>query len=348
MPGGEEEEVRGRHADYYLALAERATPELEGGGQAAWLERLEREHDNLRAALSWLLEHGEPERAARLGSATWLFWVVRGHAGEGQLWLERALASGRLTGSNRAKTLGAISLLLFAKGEIGRMSDLVEEAITEARAVGDEETLTFLTMQRGYAATFRGDLDAAEEALSGALAVLRERGGRWGTAPVLNVLAQVALSRGDFGRAMELLRESEAVLRETDDAFMLAINLNIQATISQLEGDDARTAELLRESVGLSAALRDTWALVYGLVGLAGVAARHGDPERAARLCGAAKALGEAAFVRVAFPPTQALYEQDLANIRAQLDAEAFEVAWAEGRAMSMEEAVAEALEARE
>src|SRR3712207_2083603 len=126
---GEDEEVRGRHADYYLALAELATPELEGGAQAAWLERLEREHDNLRAALGWSLEHGEPERAARLASSTWLFWAVRGYAGEGQLWLERALASGELAGSALARTLSAISLLLFAKGEIGQMSALVEEAI---------------------------------------------------------------------------------------------------------------------------------------------------------------------------------------------------------------------------
>jgi predicted ATPase/DNA-binding XRE family transcriptional regulator len=126
---GEGDEIRGRHAAYYLGLAERATPELEGGGQASWLERLEREHDNLRAALGWLLGHDEPDRAARLAAATWLFWVVRGHAGEGQMWLERALASGGLTGDDRAKTLGAISLLLLAKGEIGRMSDVVEEAI---------------------------------------------------------------------------------------------------------------------------------------------------------------------------------------------------------------------------
>jgi non-specific serine/threonine protein kinase len=111
----EGEEIRRRHADHYLALAERATGELEGGGQVAWLERLEREHDNLRAALSWRLEHGEPEGAARLVAATWLFWIVRGHAGEGQMWLERALASGRFTGSGRAKTLGAISLLLLAR-----------------------------------------------------------------------------------------------------------------------------------------------------------------------------------------------------------------------------------------
>jgi predicted ATPase/DNA-binding XRE family transcriptional regulator len=341
---GEGEEIRGRHADYYVALAEQATPELEGGGQVAWLERLEREHDNLRAALAWLLEHGRAEQTARLGSAIWLYWVVRGHAGEGQMWLERALASGRLTGSERANTLGAISLLLLAKGEIGLMTELVEEAIAEAVAAGDEETLTFLLIQRGYAATFRGDLDNAEEALSEALAVLRDRGGRWGAAPVLNALAQVALSRGDFGRAMGFLREGEALSRETQDAFMLATNLNIQATISQLRGDEEHTEAVLRESVALSSALRDTWALVYGLVGLAGIAARHEEPERAARIFGAAEARGEAASVKIAFPPARSLYEQDLAIVKARLDPEAFEASWEEGRTMTVKEAVAEAL----
>jgi predicted ATPase/DNA-binding XRE family transcriptional regulator len=341
---GEGAEIRGRHAAYYVTLAERATPELEGGGQVAWLERLEREHDNLRAALAWLLEHGRPEQTARLGSAIWLYWVVRGHAGEGQMWLERALASGRLTGSERANTLGAISLLLLAKGEIGLMTELVEEAIAEARAADDEETLNFLIIQRGYAATFRGDLDTAEESLSRTLAVMRDRGGRWGAAPVLNALAQVALSRGDFERAMGFLHEGESLSRETEDAFMLATNLNIQATISQLEGDEERTAAVLRESVALSSALRDNWALVYGLVGLAGITARHGAPERAARLFGAAEAMGEAASVTIAFPPARALYEQDLTAVRAQLDAETFEASWEEGRTMTVKEAVAEAL----
>jgi predicted ATPase/DNA-binding XRE family transcriptional regulator len=341
---GEGEEIRERHADYFVALAERATPQLEGGGQVEWLERLEREHDNLRAALAWLLEHGRPESTARLSSAIWLFWVVRGHAGEGQMWLERALASGRLTGSERANTLSAISLLLLAKGEIALMTELVEEGIAEASAVQDEEMLTFLLIQRGYAATFRGDLDSAEEALSEALAVLRDRGGRWGAAPVLNALSQVALSRGDFGQAMGFLRRGEAVSRETGDAFSLATNLNIQATISQLEGDEERTRAVLRESVALSSALRDSWALVYGLVGLAGIAARHGEPERAARLFGAAEAMGEAASVTIAFPPARALYEQDLATVRARLDVEALETSWERGRSMTVKEAVTEAL----
>jgi hypothetical protein len=143
---------------------------------------------------------------------------------------------------------------------------------------------------------------------------------------------------------MGLLREGEALSRETGDAFMLATNLNIQATISQLEGDEERTAAVLRESVALSSALRDSWTLVYGLVGLAGIAARHGQPARAARLFGAAEAMGEAASVTIAFPPARALYEQDLATVKAQLDAEAFEASLEEGRTMTVKETVAEAL----
>ena len=129
-----------------------------------------------------------------------------------------------------------------------------------------------------------------------------------------------------------------------EDTFSLANNLNIQATISQLKDDDTLTAALFRESVELSAALRDTWALIYGLIGLAGVATRRGDPERAARLFGAAEALDEAASVTPSFPPTQALYERDLANTRSKLDAQTFAAAWAEVRAMTPQEAVAEAL----
>ena len=87
LEGGDEELVRGRHADYYLVLAERASSELESAGQVAWLERLEHEYDNLRSALGWLLERGEAGRTARLAWAVWLFWVIRGHASEGRLWI---------------------------------------------------------------------------------------------------------------------------------------------------------------------------------------------------------------------------------------------------------------------
>jgi predicted ATPase len=342
---GDEVEARRRHTDYYLALAERASPQLEGAGQVAWLKRLEREYDNLRTALGWLLERGEAGRAARLAWDIWLFWAMRGHASEGRLWMERALSSGdELDDAGQARALCVISALLFAGGEVEGTSEFAVKALEHARAADDGGVLPLAPILRGLAAIYLRDLNSADEILSGALVMCRERNNRWGVAHALIGLGQVTLIRGDFGRAMELLGESEAVAREREDAFTLAVNLNTQATITQLQGDDARTAELLRESVGLLAALRDTWSLVYGVFGRAGVAARQGNAKRAARLFGAAEALREKTSAVPAFPATQTLYEQDLANARAQLDTETFEAAWAEGRAMTLEEVVAEAL----
>jgi predicted ATPase/DNA-binding XRE family transcriptional regulator len=344
--GSEAEDTRRRHARHFLYLAERARPELEGAGQAAWMERLEGEHDNLRAALGFMLERGEAERAVRLGWSVRMFWAVRGHVDDGRRWMGRALAQeGGLAGSIRTRALCVIGLQLLAGGEAGRMPELLEEAVAEAREAGDEEALSNALGLLGYAATFLGDLHKAEEVLPEALAMARDRGDRWALANNLNGLGQARLSRGDFGGAMDPLREGEGLARGAGDAFTLASNLNMQATIAQFRGDDALTADLLRESVGLSAALRNMWSLGYGLVQLAGVAARQGQPVRAARLFGFAEAMSDSTSLTPSFSPAmRALYEQDLPNAVAQLDAEAFDAARAEGRAMSISEAVAEAL----
>ncbi len=113
----------------------------------------------------------------------------------------------------------------------------------------------------------------------------------------------------------------------------------------QLAGDDARTVDLLRESLGLSRDLRNTFSLGFGLIRLSGALAALGQGERAARLCGAAEALREVTGVSMHTVSThQALYKRQVAALRDQLDAETFELAWAEGRKMTLEEAVAEAL----
>ncbi len=342
---GEEEPTRRRHAAYYLALAEHASPELRGGEQVAWLGRLEREYDNLRVTIGWLLDHGQSGRAARLVWGVWLFLAMRGHSGEGRAWMERALASGGdLDDVGRARALCVISALLFAGGAAKGSSEFAGRAVEHAGAAGDEEVLALATMLSGLAAMYLGDLSSAQDMLARALAMGRERDDRWGTSQVLIGLAQVALIRENLGRSAELLDEGESVARESEDSFTLAVNLNTQATIAQLRGDDQRTADLLMESVGLLAALRDTWSLLYGVLGLAGVAARKGDPERAAHLFGAAEALREKTGAVPAFPATQALYERDLASLRAQLPTEMFEAAWAGGRTMTLEETVAVSL----
>ena len=125
---------------------------------------------------------------------------------------------------------------------------------------------------------------------------------------------------------------------------MLATCLDMQAISTRLDGDDVRTAELLRESVGIAGMLRDNFNAVYCATGLAGVADRQGQAERAARLFGTADALSKKTGAQVSWSLWRSLNELDLASTRAMLDSDAFAEAWARGRAMSLEEAVAEAL----
>lgn len=342
---GGEEQTRARHAAYFGDLAVRAGPELKRADQAVWLGRLAREHDNLRAALSWLLGRGEAERVARIGWEIHRFWSVRGHTGEGRRWMERALAgTEELPDGARARALYVVSMLSYVRGDVDRAVEVVEESIAASRAAGDPEILAAALLGRGLTALSGGDLDAAEELLREALAMLREQDDRSGAALGLVGLAQVELARGDPGRAAALLAEAEGLSRSAGDWFTLTAALSSQALESRLRGDDVHTAALLRESVGLAGTLGDAWHVVYGATGLAGVAARQGRAEHAVRLFGAVEALCETMGVAVPSLSWRALNERDLAGAREQLDAGTFDAAWAEGRAMALEEAVAEAL----
>ena len=131
MTVGEDGPVRDRHADYYLALAEAAEPGLLGAGQLAWLDRLEREHDNLRAALDWLRAQGDAEGAARLAASLGRFWFISGHLAEGRRWLEPVLSYGdALSLTTRARALVAGSLLTHQqrRGQGGPIAGVASQA----------------------------------------------------------------------------------------------------------------------------------------------------------------------------------------------------------------------------
>ena len=342
---GEEGQVRARHAAYFEALAGRAGPELKRADQAVWIEHLAREHDNLRAALSWLLGRGEAERVARIGWEIPRFWSLRGHTGEGRRWMEWALAHpDELPDGARARALYVVSMLSYVRGEVDRTVEAVDDSIAASRTAGDSEALAAALLGRGLTALSGGDGPGAEKILREALEMFREHDDRSGAALGLCGLAQVELAHGDFDRAAELLAEAEILSHSAGDWFMLIAALSSQALAARLCGDETRTATLLRESIGLAGTLGDAWHVVYGATGLAGVDARRGRAERAARLFGAAEALCETMGVDVPSPAWRALNERDLAGAREQLDAETFDAAWAEGRAMTLEETVVEAL----
>ena len=174
--------------------------------------------------------------------------------------------------------------------------------------------------------------------------MFRELDDNWGVANALLGLAQAAMARGDDATAARLLSEAEALSRAAGDSFTLSANLSVQALAARLRGEEELAASRLRECVGLAARLRDAWTVVLGISGLAGVAARQDRPERAARLSGAVAALSEKMGVEVSWSAWRTLNRRDLTVARERLDAEAFEKARMEGRTMTLEEAIEEAL----
>ena len=345
---GEEERVRARHADYYRKLAERAGPELRRAGQASWLDGLAREHDNVRAVLHGLLGRGEAGRVARIGWEIWLFWALRGHSDEGRRWMERALAQGgpddTFPSDARVRALCVVAMLSFVRGEADRTAATLDGVIPAAHAANDPETLATALVLRGLAALSLGETDGAEAPLQRGLSMFRELDDGWGVANALLGLAQAAMARGDGAAAASLLSEAQSFSRAAGDWFTLSANLSVQALASRLRGEDEQAADKLRECVDLAAGLRDAWTVVLGISGLAGVAASQDRPERAARLLGAVEALNEKMGVEVAWSAWRTLNRRDLSSARERLGPEAFEKARMEGRAMTLEEAVAEAL----
>jgi predicted ATPase/transcriptional regulator with XRE-family HTH domain len=342
---GEGQRIGKRHAEYYLALAERARPGLRGPRQAEWLDDLAREHDNAMAAMAWLLARGKREEAVRIGWGIHEFWFRRGYMGEGLRWMERALLGREaLPNFTRARALYVVSLLSFLRGEPERASAAASDGAGAARAAGDPETLAYALGVHGLTAVGLGDLEAAEAVLPEALALFRGLGDPRGVSSGLYPLANLALARGDGEEAMGLLGEGEALSRAAEDWAMLANFLGTQAISARLEVDDARTTVLLRESAEIAGMLRDDYNVGFCAAGLAGVAAREGQAERAARLFGVADALNERTGAGVSWSVLRKLNERDLATTREMLDPGAFEEAWAEGQAMGLEEAVAYAL----
>ncbi len=181
--GGEAQATRAAHAAYYLALAEQAEPQLSGPQQLSWFERLEREHDNLRAALSWFLEQGAAGQnnklALRLGGALSQFWWLRGYVSEGWHWLERALEISRgVRSAVRAKALVGAGQLATLQDDFGQAEALYAEGLALYREQGDRRGSATALSRRGYATMMRSNYAQARALLEEALALFRETSNR--------------------------------------------------------------------------------------------------------------------------------------------------------------------------
>jgi predicted ATPase len=282
---GEAEEIRRMHAEYFLTLAEEAYPELKGANKLQWLERLEAEHDNMRAALSWALGRNEAEVSLRLGGALSLFWSVRGYHSEGRRWLEVGLAiEGRVPPEVRAMALAGAGGLAMEQGDLDRAKEACEEGLELLANEGREasEAKLWLLMFLGWVAWQREEHGKARELYEESLALSRDMRNIWWIATSLANLAVVSQSQGDSERATELYEESMDLFREQGDKQFLAYCLNNLAMVVCSKGDLGRAGKLTEDSVTLLRELGARGDVALGLCNLGWMALLQNDLGRAA------------------------------------------------------------------
>jgi predicted ATPase/class 3 adenylate cyclase len=420
-------EARRKHFEWYCGFVERVQVRLSGGSddvsdEVDYLDQLEREHDNLRAALEWCIANGEAEKALRLATSLSEFWVIRGHLSEGREWLLRALqrseegvpaalhakalhwmghfaqSQAGLSVARRyyddslkiyqhlndkegiALLLRRIGSMLAHQGDISARTFL-EESLTIYRELGQKPGMASALGSLGSLERFQGNYDAARDLSEQSLVLRRESGDAEGTAWALRNLARVSIRRADFEMALRHLEEGLEIFRKLSEQAGVAWTLINMGDIACLRGDGEAARAYFEDSLAIFDKLGEKqgigWALyglgdvaflqcayataetLYakgllvfrelavmpgvfaGLAGFARLASRHEHPTRAARLHGAAEALREIMAYKM---PTDSWQSGSVTDARRNLAREGLSAAWAEGRAMTLEQAIEYAL----
>ena len=348
---GEAEDVRRRHALFFLRLAEEAEPAMLGPQQDAWMGRLEMEHDNLRAALGWLRQEGALERDLRLAGALGRFWWFRGYFTEGRAWLQELLelteASGRT--AVRAKALHAQGVLIhrsadYAAGDQELARSRLEESIEIYRELGDVPRTAVVLWNLGRLSNEAGDLETARSSLEESLELERRLGNERGIAQTRSSLGFTSLLRGEHESARAHLEESLRILRRLGSTEDITRCLLFLGHLACDRGDYAAARARFAEMMKDAPLERHRYAVPFALEACARLAAGEGQAARALRLAGAADVLRQT--IGNPLPPAfQAYLRRDLERAWQALSEEEGAAAFEEGQAMTLEEAIAHAVE---
>lgn len=380
---GEAEDARTRHRDGFLALSEDAEPNLQGPEQLSWLDRLESEHDNLRAAMEW---SGASDDGLRFCGALWRFWLVRGYLEEGRercaaalvgnslqkhsiprakalngagnlAWnvgdhqsartlLEEALAINRKLGNRagEAVNLNSLGITAECRGDYHAARAHYEESLALHQELGDRRWEGIILSNLGNAAMNMSDLSGAQERYDQSLVLHREIGHSAGEAMCLNNLGNVAQHQGDLIAALRYYHDALDLNLELGSRSETAVNLNNLAMVEQLQGDFSAARFHFKQAIALNRELMRRAEIADCLEGLASLSAAGGQSTSAARLWGAAEALREEIGAPI-LPADRERYDREVAAARCAPPGEgAFVAAWEDGRSMAMEQAIDHAL----
>ena len=329
---GEALEIGERHARFFLDLAERAEPELNGDEQAGWLRRLEEEYDNIRAALRWAPEHA-PELGLRLAGALWLFWEIRGYLSETRHLLADLLSQPKTLAHTveRAKALHTAGNLADTQGDHEAALDYYTESLVIYRELGDRGGAARPLNGLGLVAWGQGDFVAARSFLEESLAIKRELGNPSSISITLNNLGLVAHAQGDYATARAYLEESLTIDRGLGDKDAIATSLVNLGAVALDDGRGNEARQLFIEALLLFHEVEDTRGIVDSLENLVGLAAQMGDYALAPALGGMAEALREEEGAPMAGPEKER-YERFLALARPHIDPGTWDEQWAGGR----------------
>lgn len=357
---GEVEEVRSLHAEYFLAMAEAANLQIKSSEQKTWLDRLEHDHDNLRAALAWALERdggredgreegqqapGKARIAARLGVALRRFWEVHSHFREGRRWLELILErSTEIEESLLAEVLNGAGALAIAQKDHSDATALLSRSLAIRRKLGDEAGEVSALNNLGMVAITMADLAGAAALFEEAVAICRKMGDKPRLATVLGNLAVVYTEQQHLDKSEALLEESLALRRELGHTWGIASALGNLAEVARVRQKYERARALFTEVLHLLSDLGDKVGIAKTLLGFASMEMAEGRAERAAPLLSAVEAVLTSTGASLMYID-EGEYRRVLEQVSLALGEGAFREAWRLGKEMTLDQGIAYALE---
>src|SRR5258705_1374024 len=341
---GDEAECRSRHLAAFVAFAEEAYPGLRGPDQRTWLDRLEAEHDNFRAALTWSLS-ANAEVGLRLAGTLGRFWAFHSHLAEARTWYTRLLDAVPSTSRtlDRATALSMAGYMAMCQRDHAVAEAFCQQAIALARELNDLSQVAIVAINLSYVMIEQARFAEAEPLLQESIVVCRVIGERERLAMSLCNLGVVVRARGDRVAALALFEESLALARDTGSRHLIATILDTLNRDDLLQGDLEAAEAHLRETITIFDGLGDRGGVANALEGFALLASAKDAPRRAARMWGAAERLRDEVGAPIRLHD-QAEHDGSVSSARAACGDDAFNEAWREGREMSHEEAMNYAL----
>ena len=344
VESGEADEIKRRHAIFYNAFSEKAKLELNGAKAAQWYEKLEQEHDNIRAALRWTLDN-EPEIALRFALSNYSFWARHGYLAEGCQWMTEALEkSGQDADPKlRAEVHRKVAYLFQRHGDIEAAKLFGEEGLRLSRQIGDKEMISFSLGVLCVIKNVVGDFKSARKLAEESLAIAREINNKMQIGNMLNSLGEIARGEEDYQAARKYYEDALKINEQQSNNYSHYYMANL-ACINYLLGDYQSSRSYSLEVLKLNEELGDKINVAEAIDALAAVALKDEKLEKAARLSGAAAAIYES----IGHKPgkvDQDFNDRYTGEARAAIGDEAFEAAYTRGCAMPMKQAIALARE---